>query len=69
MIALAQWVGAFFISINNHQNKKGAYEKQEKIPRGNGWTCHQEVVCTDANGGLGTEDGADGEADYELCAS
>ena len=27
------------------------------------------MVCTDADGGLGTEDGADGEADNELCVS
>ena len=45
------------------------YEKQEKILRGDGWTCHQEVVCTDADGGSGTEDGSDGEADRELCVS
>ena len=62
-------MGAFFISINIHQNKKGAYEKQEKILRGDGWTCHQEVVCSDADGGSGTDDGADSEADRELCVS
>ena len=62
-------MGAFFISINNYQNKKGAYEKQETISRSDGWACHQTVVCTDADGGPGTEDGADGEADNELCVS
>ena len=27
------------------------------------------MVLTDADGGFGTEDGADGEADNELCVS
>ena len=45
------------------------YEKQEKVLRSDGWACHQAMVLTDAGGGLGTEDGADGEADNELCVS
>ena len=45
------------------------YEKQEKVLRSYGWACHQAMVLTDADGGFGTEDGADGEADNELCVS
>lgn len=54
---------------NKQIDKIMGYEKQEKVLRSDGWACHQAMVLTDANGGLGTEDGADGEADNELCVS
>ena len=39
------------------------------VPRGGGWASDQKVVCTYADGEAGAADGADGEADYELCLS
>ena len=35
--------------------------------QGRGRADNREMVCTDADGGTGAADGADGEADRELC--
>ena len=67
--------GSFLFFIINktikHDEKENEREwtTSKEVPRSNGWACHQAVVLTDADGGLGTEDGADGEADNELCVS
>ena len=67
--------GSFLFFIINKLKKHGKKENErewttsKEVPRSDGWACHQAMVCTDADGGLGTEDGADGEADNELCVS